>query len=243
MTVASGEGSSAEGGLARIPTGIPGLDGMIQGGLVKNTVTIVKGGPGSGKSIFCMQFLVGGIQNWGEPGIYLSFEESEERILRDMEGFPWPLKRLIEEGKLHILHCTPEQVNQVLVTGGGTIRDLIDKTRAKRIVIDSLSAFVLLFDDELEKRKAASSFFEAIRRWDCTALVTVESDPETEGASGLPLEFEADAIIILYNQRRETVRERSLEILKMRGTNHTNRILPLKISSEGIIVYPKESVF
>ncbi len=233
----------AESPPKRVKTAIPGLDKLIGGGLLRNSVTILEGGPGSGKSIFCMQFLVKGIKKHNEPGIYISFEETPERILSDMEPFNWKLKELMAAGSLQIVHYEPEQINKVLVTGGGTIRDLIDTTKARRLVIDSLSAFSLMFSEDLEQRKGMFSLFEALRKWDCTSLVTVECEPEREGRSGLALEFEADAVILLYNQRRGNLRERSLEILKMRGTNHTNKILPLKIDKDGVTVYPKESVF
>ncbi len=227
----------------RVSTGIGGLDGLMGGGLVRRSVAVVEGGPGSGKSIFCMQFLVRGIEERSEPGIYLSFEESPEHILEDMKKFAWGLPEKVKSGMLQIVHYTPEQINQVLTSGGGTVRDLIDASRARRLVVDSLTAFSLLYKDTLQERKAAFALFEALRRWDCTALVTVESEPEREGRGGLPLEFEADAVILLYNQRREHVRERSIEILKMRGTSHTNRILPIKITAAGITVFPNESVF
>lgn len=228
--------------VSRVPTGIPGLDELIGGGLVQKSTTIVEGGPGSGKSIFCMQFLVAGLLQ-GESCLFISFEETTEHVLQDLRDFPWDLQKSVDSRKLQVTYYTPEQVNQLLETGGGLIHDQLEGMNARRLVIDSLTAFSLLYPRELERRRALFSLFEAVRRWGCTSLMTLESDPEREERRALSTEFEADSVILLYNQKREHLRERSLEVLKMRGSAHTNRILPMKITSSGILVYPKESVF
>lgn len=137
----------------RTPTGIKELDKAIEGGFCRNSSNLIAGGPGSGKTIFCMEYLINGIEKYNEPGILISFEESNSKILRDMQSFNWDLRKKIADNKLKLLYYTPEQVEHVLHAGGGVVRDLIDEIGAKRIVIDSLTSFAALEEDELEKRK------------------------------------------------------------------------------------------
>jgi KaiC/GvpD/RAD55 family RecA-like ATPase len=141
-------------GESRVSTGIRGFDAVMQGGFLRNSVNMVAGGSGTGKSILCMQFLVSGIEKFNEPGIYISFEERPEKILRDMRSFNWNLEDKIKKNKLAILYYTPEQVEKVLTTGAGTVRDVVESIGAKRLVIDSITAFLLLHDRELDRRRA-----------------------------------------------------------------------------------------
>jgi circadian clock protein KaiC len=227
----------------RMHTGIPGLDDVMEGGFKKSSMNLVGGGAGCGKSIFCMQFLIDGIENHDEPGIYISFEEDEEKIKEDFERFNWNIDKKIKENKLTILFFSPEQVEHVIEKGGGVVRDAIESTGAKRLVIDSLTAFTLLHDGELAKRKVVLKLFEAIKKWGITALMTSEQEPDPEHHHSTLMEFEVDGVILLYNVRKGDVRERSLEIFKMRGTVHSAKIFPMAIGEEGIIIYPEQTVF
>ena len=227
----------------RVSTGIPGLNDVMEGGFRRNTVNLIGGGAGCGKSIFCMQFLVEGIERYNEAGVYISFEENESKILKDFEEFKWDLQKKIGEKKLIILYYTPEQVEKVLEAGGGTVRDVIESIDAKRLVIDSLTAFTLLFETEFKKRKAVLALFDAIQKWGCTALMTSEQEPDPDKHKSTIMEFETDGVILLYNIRKGDIRERSLEIFKMRATKHAQKIFPMKISNKGIVIYPEEEVF
>lgn len=227
----------------RAHIGIPGLDDVMEGGFRRNTVNLVGGGAGSGKSIFCMQFLVEGIRQHNENGVYISFEENEESILKDFSRFNWNLENLIREKKLVILYYSPEQVEKVLKTGGGTVRDVIESIGAKRLVLDSLTAYTLLHTTELEKRKAVLRIVEGIEKWGITALMTSEQEPDPDKHHSTVVEFEVDGVVLLYNVRKGDIRERSLEVFKMRGTQHSAKIYPMKINDDGIVVFPEESVF
>lgn len=227
----------------RVPTYIHGLDDAISGGFLKNSVNMIGGGAGSGKSIFCMQFLVNGIEKNNENGVYVSFEEDEEKILRDMKKFGWSLEEKIKNKQLVILSYTPEEVDKVLDTGTGTVRDIIDSIDAKRIVVDSMTAFLLLYKTEREQRRAALKLFVATSKWNCTTLITSEQEPDPEKHSSTVIEFESDGVILLYNIRKGDVRERSIEIFKMRATQHSAKIFPMQITEKGIVVYPEQVVF
>jgi len=227
----------------RVPTGIPGLDDIMGGGLRRNSVNIVGGGAGTGKSIFAMEFLAHGIECHNENGVYISFEESEEKILNDFKDFNWNLRDKIEKKQLVILNYTPEQVNKVLESGGGIIRDTIENINARRLVIDSVSAFTLLYDRELERRKALLQLFESINKWSITAILVSEQEEDPDKHQTNTIEFEVDGVVLLYNIRKGDIRERSIEVYKMRATQHAGRIFPMRIDSTGITIYSEETVF
>jgi len=227
----------------RVSTGIPGLDEVMSGGFRKNTVNLVAGGPGSGKTIFAMQFLVNGIEQCNEPGVFVSFEQSEEEILTDLNEFGWDLEDKLKKKQLVILSYTPEQVENVLKSGGGTVRDVIDSMGARRVVIDSLTAFTLLHENALAQRKACLDLFKSIKKWNCTALLLAEHEGNPELHSPTVEEFEVDGVLLIYNIRRGDMRGRALEIFKMRGTKHSAKIFPMTIDENGITIYPEETVF
>ncbi len=229
--------------LVRVPTGIPGLDDVTEGGLVKNSCTLIGGGAGSGKTIFCMQFLVNGIEKYNEPGIFISFEDHTSEIVKDFDRFNWNLVDKIKRKQLIMLHFTPEEVSKFLDSGGGIVRDSIESIGAKRVVIDSLTAFTLLFKDELATRKSVLTLFESMSKWGVTTLLTSEQEPDPEKHSSTIMEFEVDGVILLYNLRKGDVRERSLEVFKMRATQHSAKIFPMKIEDTGIVIYPEETIF
>jgi KaiC/GvpD/RAD55 family RecA-like ATPase len=226
----------------RVQTGIEGLDEVMEGGFRKESANLVAGGPGTGKSIFAMQFLAEGIEK-GENGLYISFEQTPEEIIRDMDSFGWKLQEKIKKEQLTILSYSPEQVENVLRAGGGSVRDIIRSTKAKRVVIDSLTAFTLLHKDFLAQRRASIDLFQAIKKWGCTALMLSEHENNPELHDPTVEEFEVDGVILLYNLRKGDVRERALEIFKMRATKHSPKIFPMTIGDEGIIIYPDETVF
>lgn len=227
----------------RVQTGIPGLDEVMSGGFEKDSINLVSGGAGTGKSIFAMQFIVNGIKDFNEPGIYITFEEEKAKLQRHMLKMGWDLKKLEAEKKLEIVEYAPDRVKKMLSEGGGEIEWVMAKLKAKRLVIDSLTAFALLFKDELARREAFLNLFKIIEKWDCTALLVVEHESDMERHDSIDVEFEADGIILLYYLRKGDIRNRALEILKLRGSKHASRIFPMKITDEGVKIYPEEAVF
>src|SRR3989344_2230681 len=178
----------------RIPIDIPGFDELIQGGFKKNSINLVAGGAGSGKTIFAIQFLIDGIKRFREPGIYITFEEKKDKLYEDMLGFGWDLAKFEKAGMFVFLEYTPEQVKKVLVEGGGTVDAVIEKMNAKRLVIDSITSFVLLYQDELTRKEAALALFELISKWNCTAILTAQEKFMNRDNIEAELEFEVDSI-------------------------------------------------
>jgi len=103
----------------RLPSGITGLDKIMEGGFKRNSTNLVGGGAGSGKSIFAMQFLINGIDKYNEPGIYISFEEDKKKVIDEFDGFGWELAKKVKDGKLMILNYSPQQVERIVAYGGG----------------------------------------------------------------------------------------------------------------------------
>ncbi len=226
----------------RVSSGIPGFDKLVQGGFKEKSINLVIGGPGSGKTIFAMMFLVEGLKK-GEPGIYVTFEERKEKMYEDMKSFGWDIEKYEKEGLFSYLEYTPEQVKKVLIEGGGTIDSIVTKMKAKRMVIDSVTSFALLYREELAKKEAALALFEMIDKWGCTAVMTSQ-DTSLRGIEvSTALEFEVDSIVILYHEKRKGVRVRGLEILKMRGTKVPNETYGLKIDKNGLAVLPEKMKF
>jgi len=220
--------------IEKVKTGIDKLDKLIQGGYKKNSINLLVGGSGSGKTIFATQFLMDGIKS-GEKCLYITFEEKKGEFYSNMREFGWDLEELEKKGDFVFLEYTPEKVKTMLEEGGGIIENVVLRKKIKRIVIDSITSFALLFEEDLQKREAALSLFNMLRKWDITSLLTYEEDPsEEKGPSSKSMEFEADSIILLYFKRIKKQRERHLEILKMRGTKHSLTVHPISITNKGI---------
>lgn len=220
----------------RVSTTIKNFDSLIEGGFTKNSTNLIVGNSGSGKTIFAMEFLIGGM-NRGEKCLYVTFEEKKVAFYENMKKFGWDLAKFEEKGLFTFLEYTPSKVKTMLEEGGGTIESIILTKKISRMVIDSISSFELLFEDELAKREAAIALFTMIRDWNCTSLLTYEEEPtEKEKISSHTLEFESDSIIILYFVSNKGKRERYLEVLKMRGTNHSTKMYAFDITKKGISI-------
>ena len=222
--------------IIRIPTGIANFDELIEGGFIKTSTNLIIGGSGCGKSIFSIQFLMEGIRR-NERCLYVTFEEKKHEFYDNMSKFGFDLKNLEEEGNFYFLEYTPEKVKSMLEEGGGAIENIVLTRKISRIVIDSITSFDLLFEREIEKRQAALELFGLIRKWNCTSLLTYERSPSMEKKdTSRVFDFESDSIIYLYLVRDKIKRARFIEVLKMRGTNHSLSVYPYEISDKGITI-------
>jgi len=230
---------------SRVQTGVKGLDELIGGGFERESIVLLVGSTGTGKSIFGMQFLFEGATKFNEPGVLLSFEEEEEAIYRHAMNFGWDFKKLSEDNKFKLLVFKPHQITGILEEGGGQIRDTLIELGAKRLVIDSITAYGLLFRDEYKRREKVLEFFNLMRKWGVTSLVICEDFPKDvekeEGSVG----FLSDAVVSMYYQQDEEkgIRIHSLEVIKMRGSEHTNKLCAVNFEKNGIVVYPEVEVF
>lgn len=227
--------------IARVPTKIPDFDTLIEGGFEKNSTNLLVGSAGVGKSIFATQFLVNGMKT-GEKALYVTFEEKKDQFYHNMEEFGWDLREYEKKGLFTFLEYSPSKVKTMLEEGGGEIESVIVKNKVDRIVIDSITSFALLFDSELDKREASLALFNMIKKWNCTSLLTYEEGTYKEGAAhSKAIEFESDSIIMLYLAMNKNKRERFVEIVKMRGTNHSHGVYKFEICETGVKIDKKPS--
>jgi KaiC/GvpD/RAD55 family RecA-like ATPase len=227
----------------RIPSGIPGLDEVIEGGFEKNSAVLVSGGGGSGKTIFGIQFLLEGINKFDETGVYISFEENKEKFYKHMMRFGWDLEKLENQGRFVFIRYSPEKMAEMVEMGGKTIGQELKEINGKRIVIDSLSAYTVLFDKESDQRRMLVELFAMIEGWDATTVVIAEENPNIKEYHSSVMGFMADAIIYLYNIIKDNTLVRAMQIAKMRGTKHTSKIFPLLIGERGVNAYPDQDIF
>lgn len=220
----------------RAQTGIIGLDPVIQGGFRRLSTTVVAGGPGSGKTIFAMQYLLNGIKQFNENGVFITFEQSKEDLYALFKNFGWDLEELEKEKKLSILRFTPEQIAKIIDSGGGSLRDSVDAVHGRRIVVDSISDLLMLYHGDMSKRRACVDLFEMFQKLKTTTLVVAEQEVNPLKHISNVLEYQVDGVILLYNERVGDIRQRALEIFKMRGTKHAGRIFPIKITDAGVVI-------
>ncbi|VVC02923.1 Circadian clock protein kinase KaiC [Candidatus Bilamarchaeum dharawalense] len=221
-------------GFKRIPSGIQGLDSMIGGGFPENSAIMVRGGTGTCKTNLCIQYLYVGALKYKDPGVMITFAESKTRIHQHAHGFDWDLDALEKKGMFTIIRYEPHEVLKVMEEGGGSVRDTIESLGAKRVVIDSITAYEMLFEKRYRANESILNLFEMLRSWKATTLVTSESpvapNEDYRGRTG----FLSDGIIHMYNLRLGQHRLRALEVIKMRDTTHTDQVRMFKLGKNGV---------
>ncbi|MBN1170511.1 hypothetical protein JXA56_05810 [Candidatus Micrarchaeota archaeon] len=226
----------------RVKTGIAGLDEMLNGGIPAGRHVALYGGPGAGKTSFCFEFLYRGALE-GEPGLYISLEETSEDIIENMKStFPMlkDTASLVEENKLEIVKPDKLDLEEV----ANLLEDRITSNGIKRAVIDSATMIRMSFATEIEYRQTLFEFLSLLRNLDVTSITTVEANSARREEMKFDIEhFVMDGIINLYNIDREDRRVRALEIFKMRGTDHSRDLVPFKVTPQGFKVYVGEKVF
>ncbi len=213
----------------RISMGMSKMDSLLEGGLPEGSVTMITGGTGTGKTLFCLQFLWEGLQK-GEPCVYLSLEEDAEEIKEDALQFGWDLDKYEKKGLFRIMYHDPFEtdVSSVLV-------NQIEYIKAKRLVVDSVSMLGLYMKDHATVRKQLGKLMKSVKNAGCTSLVTSEIVEDSKALSRFGVEeFVVDGVIILNYLGIGGDANRSFQIRKMRRTNHGKDIYPFKIGPKGI---------
>lgn len=226
----------------RVKTGISGLDEMLNGGIPLGRHVALYGGPGAGKTSFGFEFLYRGAKE-GDGGLYITLEETPDDIIENMKA-TFPLltdtQQLIKEKKLEIVKPNELDLENV----ANLLEDRITSHGIKRAVIDSATMIKLSFKSDVEYRQTLFEFLSLLRNLDVTTLTTLESTTAKREEMKFDIEhFVMDGIINLYNLDREDRRVRALEIMKMRGTDHSREMVPFKVMPSGIKVYVGEKVF
>lgn len=226
--------------LERVKSGITGLDSLIGGGIPNNHIMLITGNCGTGKTILCSQYIYHGITKYGENGVYLSFEEPAESMKQNLGVFGWDFDKLEKSGKFSFIRYDPYHIEDVFDMLESTIRDI----KATRVAVDSISALGLHIKDEGELRNMIYNLSLILRKLNCTSLLVSEIVPGNEGISRYGVEeFVTDGVIVLYYERVASAFSRALQIWKMRGSGHSEKLHPYNITPNGIVVYPEEEAF
>jgi circadian clock protein KaiC len=231
----------------KLPTGITSFDVIAKGGLPKHRTTLLSGTAGSGKTVFAMHFLVSGIRDSGESGVFVTFEESAADIRRNMSSFGWDLERWEREGKLAFVDASPDPAIEVIESGPfdlgallARVQNAVRKVGAKRVSVDSLGAVFSQFADQSVVRRELFRIASALKGMGVTALLTAERTLDYGPVARFGVEeFIADNVMILRNVLDDENRRRTIEILKFRGTDHQKGEFPFTIVPQmGLVVIP-----
>lgn len=223
---------------SQIGTGILGLDNLLHGGLPQGSVAIVEGAPGTGKTTLGLQFLYSGATIYQESGLYITFEELPNQIYADALSFGWDLRELERVNSLRVICISPELFLQEIEKSGGLIEKLIQDIHCKRMVIDSISLLGECVAEENSLRSRIYSIRNILRKHKITTLMLREQSYFQP--MEVPFEnFVMDGVIRLNLQPlMEKYRKRTLEVLKMRGTQIVEGEHNFRILDKGIHLIP-----
>jgi circadian clock protein KaiC len=231
--------------LEHCPTGIAGLDDITNGGLPRNRTTLVAGGPGCGKTLLGVEFLVRGAE-MGEPGVFVAFEETAEELTANVASLGWDLNALCDAGKLVVDHVKAER-ERIDKTGDYDlealfirIRFAIEEVGAKRVVLDTIEVLFSALDDTAKLRAELRRLFSWLKGQGVTAIVTGERGDGTITRHGLE-EYVADCVITLDHRVDDQIAVRRIRVVKQRGSGHGTNEYPFVIDAGGVSVVPVTS--
>jgi KaiC domain protein len=228
----------------RVKVGIPGLDDMLGGGLIRNSICSIIGTYGTGKTTFSLEFVWEGLKK-KENIIYISLEEREGRILTYMEQKGWDVKPYLNKA-LYVIKLDPTDFNLANNRIKNELPKLIEEVKATRVVIDPISLFEDLFTTDSERRQEMFRFVEGLRDKNCTIMMTSETHRDNVFSSrhGL-IEYLSDTVILLRYVRPSDLSDvhLALEVVKMRMSSHSREIKPYELQQDQVLVYSEANVF
>jgi KaiC/GvpD/RAD55 family RecA-like ATPase len=218
--------------IERVSSGIPGLDKLISGGFVKNSINMISGATGTCKTIFGLQYIWNGLQK-GENGVYITLEQEPEDIFADVEYFGWNFKEYIKKNKCIIEYMPTWDLNELPII----VLDKIKDIKAQRFVLDTLS-LVCSEVEPARMRSEISEFLNKLKHSGTTNLLIAEIPEGSKALSTFGVEeFLVDSIILLnYLEFATGGSPRSLIIRKMRRTKHGSDIYPIDITNKGLVL-------
>lgn len=234
--------AKVNGDSERIPTGIYGLDEMLGGGLLFNSVAVVKGAPGTGKSCIGIEFISRGIRDYGEPGLIITFEEFPRQLYRDAISIGFDLREYERGGMLRTVFITPSVFLREIQQPGGIFDRTIEEISVRRVFVDSMTQLEHITQDPVELREIMYTFLNGLLRYNLTAVVTQEDAYITGNmtVAEAGLSYIVDTIIQLRYVEISSSVDRAIFVLKHRASDHDKRIRRMSITSSGVKV---ESAF
>ena len=233
--------------LSKCPTGIQGLDEITDGGLPQGRPTLICGSAGCGKTLFGVEFLVRGATRYGEPGVLVTFEETASEIIQNVASLGWNLNQLMADGKILIDHVYIEP-SEIEETGEYDLEALflrlgyaIKKIGAKRVLLDTIEVLFSGLANANIVRAEIRRLFHWLKDEGVTAVITGERGDNTLTRQGLE-EYVSDCVIKLDQKTFEDIATRTLQVVKYRGSRHSNNEYPFLIEETGISVLPVTSL-
>ena len=233
--------------LPKAPTGIQGLDEITGGGLPRARPTLVCGSAGCGKTLLAMEFLVRGITQHGEPGVFMAFEETAEELTQNVNSLGFDLDDLVDRRKL-LLDFVRVERSEIEETGDYDLEGLfvrlghaIDTIGAKRVVLDTIETLFSGLSNTTILRAELRRLFRWLKDKGVTAVITGERGDGQLTRQGLE-EYVSDCVILLDHRVIDQVSTRRLRVIKYRGTTHGTNEYPFLIDEDGITVFPITSI-
>ena len=234
-------------GLAKAPTGIAGLDEITGGGLPKGRPTLVCGTAGSGKTILALEFLIRGASQYGEPGVFMAFEETAEDLDANVRSLGFDLQQLVAKRQLSIDHISVQR-SEIEETGEYNLDGLfirlaqaIEEVKAKRVVLDTIETLFSGLSNVAILRAELRRLFGWLKERRLTAVITGERGDGQLTRQGLE-EYVSDCVILLDQRVSDQIATRRMRIVKYRGSSHGTNEYPFLIDEEGISVLPITSL-
>jgi circadian clock protein KaiC len=226
----------------KCPTGIKGFDQITEGGLPKSRITLLCGSAGSGKTLWGIDFLINGAINYNEPGIFMSFEETEDELYNDVASLNLDLQGLVSQNKILLEYVLLERrdIQESDFNLEGLLIRLehaIDSIGAKRVVLDSIESLFAGLTDAGILRLEIKRLFRWLKEKQVTAIITGEPGQGSYTRHGLE-EYISDCIIFLDNRVNEQISIRRIRVIKYRGSNHGTNEYPFVIDKDGLSVIP-----
>ena len=232
--------------LPKAPTGIEGFDEITYGGLPVGRPSLVCGAAGCGKTLFAATFLVNGATRFGEPGVFVSFEERAGDLAANVASLGYDLDGLVAEGKLAIDHVRVER-SEIEEAGDYDLEGLfirlgfaVDGVGAKRVVLDTIETLFSGFSDPALLRAELRRLFSWLKDRGLTAIITGERGEGQLTRQGLE-EYVSDCVVLLDNRVEDQITTRRLRVVKYRGSAHGTNEYPFLIDEQGISVLPVTS--
>lgn len=233
--------------LAKSPTSIQGLDEITGGGLPKGRPTLVCGGAGCGKTLFAMEFIVRGATLYNEPGVFISFEETEKELTANVASLGFDLDDLIKHKKIWLEHVHVER-GEIEQSGEYDLKGLfvrihhaIESIKAKRVVLDTIESLFSALPNSTIIRTELRRLFSWLKKKGVTAIITGERGNDTLTRQGLE-EYVSDCVILLDHRVSDQSSIRRLRIVKYRGSTHGTNEYPFLIDEDGFSILPVTSL-